>query len=270
MDEQTPQGLGSELTEFDPHARKNLIQSQAQNFSISNPRSAADFDTAVDYLCAMLLFGTLWEAELIKNPALRRTLPGLQHMPLTCHTRECPYAAVCPVLKDMPEERWQELEGTQCRADVVYSTKLFTDQIQSLDIGPQHSNDIISVSNLVRYMLIQRRLDWELSLNGMTDKRVDAINPLTGEVHYKRPPSEILREMERVNKQIILIQNSLASTRRDRQAQNNTERSQANILTQLLAANRVRKAEVTSISSNTVMDSGQDSTIQDAEFKEIT
>lgn len=218
---------------------------EASKFSIGSVCSTEEFDTAVDFLCAKLLFGTQWENKLISNPRLRRSLPGLSSMPLLCKVEKCPYARVCPVLKIMPQAEWESLRDTACRADVVESTRLFAEQVQSLHISPENSGDIISVSSLVRLLLIQRRLDWELSLNegGMFDERVDAINPLTGHVHYKRVSSDILKEQERVNKQIASVQSALASTRRDRLAQQNTERAQSNVLTQLLAASRVRKQE---------------------------
>lgn len=223
---------------------RDMIAANGRKFSISAPQSLEEFETAVDYLCALLLFGSKWEEGMVRSPRLRREIPGLQDLPLVCKAHECPYAAVCPVLREMPQAQWRTLVGTPCRADVVYSTKLFADQVQSLNVGPEHSSDIISISNLIRYMIIQRRLDWELALRGMTEKRVDAINPVDGEVFWKSTPTELLKEMERVNKQIAVIQSQLASTRRDRQAQQNTERTQQNILTQLLASSRARKASI--------------------------
>lgn len=250
---------------------KELVRVQGQKFSISSPQSLEEFDTAVDYLCALLLFGSKWETNMIRSPRLRREIPGLRDLPLVCKVQDCPYAKICPVLREMPKDQWRTLMDTPCRADVVYSTKLFADQVQSLDVGPEHSSDIISISSLIRYLIIQRRLDWELALRGMTEKRVDAINPVDGEVHWKYPPSELLKEMERVNKQIAVIQNQLAGTRRDRQAQQNTERTQQNILTQLLANSRARRADTSIIREPQAIDgsgSPLNGDVLDAEFSE--
>lgn len=266
MDEKSSTEEGKDLSLAVPD--RGEIEVRARKFSIAAPQSLEEFETAVDYLCALLLFGSKWEQDAVRSPRLRRNIPGLQDLPMLCKAHECPYAQVCPVLREMPRAQWPKLVGTPCRADVVYSTKLFADQVQSLDVGPEHSSDIISISSLIRYLIIQRRLDWELALRGMTEKRVDGINPVDGEVYWKHTPSELLKEMERVNKQIAIIQNQLAGTRRDRQAQQNTERTQQNILTQILANSRARKASIEAKPSNHALDRDDQREVLDAEYVE--
>lgn len=196
-----------ELTE-----QANLVQ--------NNPGldiTESEFENLIDTLCMNFLLGTPWEATLIKDPKSRRHQMGLYAVPLLCKANNCPYAVVCPVLKELPADRWDKLINTRCRVETVLATRYFSEQVINLAIKPTDTSDLINVVDIVRYLLIKHRLDNELAIFGMTQELVDAVDPKHGDIlSTKSEVSGVLAEMERVTKNIIKLQNTLLATRKDR------------------------------------------------------
>lgn len=222
-DDDAQNQLPAKTASEQPPTREAMLASY-ERFDPARSMEQEEFDRAIDYLCAVLLFGTSWEQTALANPKIRRKIPTINDIPLMCQASECPYASVCPILAQMPVENWSELVGTRCRADQVYAVQMFADQVRSMGISPQHTTDIIQVADIVRWMIMYRRLDWELALAGMTEMRVDELNDRTGQVYLYRAPSELIKEMERMSKRISALQSTLMSTRRDR-AQLEAERT---------------------------------------------
>lgn len=221
QDEQQTPKSGNKLAslpmpdELEERKKFLLQQVDPENFDLTRG-TADEFELAVDYLCATLLFGTDWEKAFLDNPRLRKRIPSINDLPLVCQAEQCPYAKVCPVLKAMPQHKWDTLIDTRCRADQVYATEMFAEQIRSLRVQPKDTPDIVQVAAIVRFMLLSRRVDWELAIHGLVSDRVDAMDQKAITVYFYRSPSELLKEHERLTKLVGLLQGQLMSTRRDR------------------------------------------------------
>jgi len=218
------------VAEIQAH-RKDLAV-RAQNFELVKPVSEAEFDLALDWLFNFLLFDVKsWQPELIKDPQLRRDLPILQSFPLFCkgegRPRDpddetdrgepgCRYFKVCPIMRALPPDKQRELVGAPCRVDKHEGVRNFTSQVKELGITPDETSAIIQVAQLVRLLVLQRRIDWEFALNDIMYNEVAGFNPITGQPAYEKRVNQLMKESRAIETQISRLQSQLLATRKDR------------------------------------------------------
>lgn len=211
--------------------RKELA-ARVQTFDLAKPISEQEFDTALDWLFNFLLFDVKsWQGELIKDPQLRRDLPILESFPLYCKGRGrprdpenpddrgepgCRYFKVCPVMRRLSEAEQDSLVGTPCRVDKHEGVRNFTAQVRELGITPDETSAIIQVAQLVRLLVLQRRIDWEFALNDIVYKEIATFNPQTGAPAYERRVNQLMKESRGIETQISRLQSQLLATRKDR------------------------------------------------------
>jgi len=203
---------GRELVKAD---RKEITQNY-YSFNIAAPATDEEFDDALGTVMQYLLFGSKWDPVAITDKRVLSKIPIIQDIPLRCEVRDCPYAAKCPLLRKARPQEEAGLMGTDCRADKLYAAELFSTLIQDLEVGPENTVDLINVASLVRLMVIQRRIDWAIALDGIELREVSAIDQRSGQAYLKLTSHPLLKEMERLQKQISVLQTQLMANRKER------------------------------------------------------
>lgn len=196
--------------------RKEALDEVFKKVYLSDPLSEKEFESALDLLAQYLLFETKWEVDIVKNPK-KRKVPILDDIPLICKANECLYADKCPVLKSIPKNSDRlKLVGTECRADRIYALEAFADFIKELQIDVDNTTDIINVASLVRNLILKRRIDWTLAIEGIMHKEPGVIDQRTGQVYWKAVVHPLLKVSEALEKQIAVLQKQLMADRQAR------------------------------------------------------
>lgn len=184
---------------------------------ITKPVSEEEFEDAIDLLTQTLLFDTPWKDLLLENPKHRRTIPIITDIPLVCKATDCAYAAKCPIMKALSKDADKlKFIGTECRADKIYAIQQFTSLAKELDVKPEQTNDIISIASIVRLLILKRRIDWSLAIDGIVTKEPGAIDQKSGTVYYKLAAHPLLKVSADIEKQISQVQKQLMADRQER------------------------------------------------------
>lgn len=234
---------GKELSPQEVQKHKNTLARRVNNFSLAAPITDKEFDTALDFLFNYLLFDVKsWQPELIKDPTIRQEMPILSSFPLHCKGRGkpimtkvldeetgeeeeiptghykggCRYYEMCPIMRKLEPEQQEELLGKPCRVDQHEGVRLFSAQVKELNISPHETASIIQVAQLVRLLILQRRIDWELAYYDLAYDEVTTINPVTGAKIYQRQVNQLIKEGRAIENSINKLQSQLLATRKDR------------------------------------------------------
>lgn len=199
-------------------AEKVIARDIANSVDITKEFTEEEFENELDSAFLFLLYGSSWETTLRKNPQFRRALVEIEDIPLLCKGSECVFASKCQAIKHLNEAQRERLVGTDCREERYYGMRKFAEQIKNLHIQQEDSPDIILVTNLVKKLILQRRIGKRLSMeeDGLTMEVIDAISPISERLFFKRVEHPLHKEYERLEKQIIAIQRELMSTRKQR------------------------------------------------------
>lgn len=217
---------------------KDEIKDIVSKLNYTDPVTETEFDDAMDIVAQFLLFGTKWESTVLNSPKIRRKLPILNDLPLVCKSEDCPYATRCPILKKMPNSSDRlKLVGTECRADRIYSIEQFAAFVKELQIDPEQTTDIINVASLVRLLILKRRIDWTLAIEGIMDKEPGVIDQRTGQVYFRNVVHPLLKVSESLEKQIAVIQKQLMADRQARAALASTYGKGSDVLKDLFSGN---------------------------------
>jgi hypothetical protein len=209
-----------------------------------NPLKETDFEDSVDMLAQYLLFGTKWETVITNDPKARRKVPILGDVPLVCKAEDCPYAQKCPVLREIKVSADRlKLVGTECRADKIYAIEEFAAFVQDLQIDPEQTTDIINVASLIRLLILKRRIDWTLAIEGIMDKEPGVIDQRTGQVYFKRVVHPLLKVSESLEKQIAALQKQLMADRQARAALAASLGKGSDILKDLFSNSKILEAD---------------------------
>ncbi len=198
---------------------KKEIRALAETIDFTDPVTEDEFEDAVDVLAQFLLFGTKWESVILKDPKARRRVPIISDIPLICKADDCVYAKKCPILKGIKKQNDKlKLIGTECRADRLYAIQEFTAFVRDLQIDPEQTTDIINVASLVRLLIIKRRIDWQIAIDGIMDKEPGVVDPRTGQVYFRNVVHPLLKTSESITKQMQMLQKQLMADRQARAA----------------------------------------------------
>lgn len=217
--------------------QKAEIVKQATTFNFYDPVTEAEFEDAIDILAQYLLFETGWESILSGSPKMRRKIPIIYDVPLICRADECPYASQCPIFNAMEKRETLKLIGTKCRADKIYATEMFSSFVKDLEIDPSQTNDVIGVANMVRLLILKRRVDWQIARDGLLEREPSAVDPKTGQVYFKSVVHPLLKHSESLEKQLASAQKQLMADRQTRAALAASTKSNLSILKELFSGN---------------------------------
>jgi hypothetical protein len=170
-----------------------------------------EFVQALEELASLLLFDTDWS----KHSQSLKHLDIIHDVPLVCKVEFCPYASKCDVLPHLTDSEREQLRDTPCRSERMFALRQFVAFVRDLSIRPSDAIDVQNVADLVRLSILKRRIDWQISMDGMIEyEKYVADNK--GTVFTKRDSHPLLKEYERVNKQIASLAKQLVASRRDR------------------------------------------------------
>lgn len=172
-----------------------------------------DFELLLDMAIREHLDDTEWRSveESIKKVAFI-----LEDLPLICQVDDCPYARKCDVLARMPDPAKREkLRGTLCRSEMIFMARQFVYLVRDLKIPPSAASDILNVIDLVRNLVLKRRIDWHIALEGMLEDVPAAVSP-DGTIYTRRVPHPLIVVAETLQKQINVLYKQLMASRRDR------------------------------------------------------
>lgn len=201
-------------------AYKEQLEKKVESFDILAPVDTGSFDEALENMAAFLLFDTkVWQEHIVKNRKILQKFPLIMDMPLVCKATKCVYASKCSVLKKVVNfEDQTKMEETDCKDEKIYSVNLFVDLVKELSIGPDATSDLLLVSSLVRLHVMRRRINWSIAIDGMTQEEPAVASTKTNHVYWKKTSHPLLRESERIERQINILFSQLVASRKDKLA----------------------------------------------------
>lgn len=193
------------------------IKNQAESFDYAQPQNEVEFNKNLDLLLKYLLFETKWDSPTIRQSHLLDRIPHLQDLPLVCKAKECEYALKCPIMRKL-NDRQQEATfiGTECRADKIFAVEQFVAFVKDLSIDPEQTTDVVDVANLIRLLILKRRIDWTLAVEGLTVNDPALIWQKDGTVHRRLEAHPLLRIGDGIEKQIQAAKKQLMAGRASR------------------------------------------------------
>jgi hypothetical protein len=209
---ETTNSLSTTLSAAEERA---LIEKKGREFDLTAPVSEEEFDDAIQALGSYLLFNTNWDISF--SAGLPKSLPVISSVPMLCKADDCPYHEICPVMKAIGND-WalkDSIRGTKCRVEKEFAVRAFASVATDLDVKPEQTIDLLNTANLIRLMVYRQRLDWDLSINGLSIDPVTIIDSQDN-VYREKKANPLLREIERVENLIDKAQKSLVASRKDR------------------------------------------------------
>lgn len=181
------------------------------------PLTDEKFESLLDKLAELLLFGTRWNVSSSLKKGIRSQIPILGDVPLICKGTECPYAPKCNTIKKIKDEvDLLRLIGSECREDKIFGIEQFAAFVKDLQIDPEQTTDVINVASLVRLLILKRRIDWSLAIEGLVEQEPNVVNQSTGQVYFKRVVHPLFKVSESLEKQIASVQKQLMADRQAR------------------------------------------------------
>jgi hypothetical protein len=179
-----------------------------------------DEDTFDDFLVTLfidLLESTHW-SDSIKRKGDVSKIPIFEELPMVCHGQACRYAAKCPVIKALKREDKDDsnIINTDCRVEKLMAVRLFSDLVKDLQIKTTDTSDVLTTVGLVRLYILRHRIDWILSIDGMDYRDPRLVIQKTGQVEWGRDSNPLLKEAEKIEKQIAIHYSQLMASRRDK------------------------------------------------------
>jgi hypothetical protein len=227
-----------------PSDPRTEIVEKSKTFDLGAPLTDEEFDDALDYVAATLLFDTQWDGLVLANPKIRRQFPVIDDVALICKVEECPYAQKCPVLKAMKPSDRSKLLGTECRADREFGIRVFTAQVRELSIAPESFTDIMSVAAIVRLYITNRRIDWHIALDTPIDLVPGVVDQRTSKIYWKKEAHPLYKIYLDNAKQIKSLQEGLLASRKDRAAFAAAMGKAGTALTDLLSGKRLDSIDI--------------------------
>jgi hypothetical protein len=222
---------------------KTRVRSFRPNMYKLHPQD--EFEQNLSWMFNFYLFEMQpWKKEIVDNPNIYEEIPVLKDFPLHCRGRGtrkkkkavdpvsgeeyeilteteeyeggCRYYAVCPIMRKLKPEEQDQLIGESCRVDLAESVKIFTGQIRDLNVAPHETSSILTVAQITRLFILQRRIDWELALYDLVYDEVSGFNPITGMEAKERKTNQLLKDSKDITAQISKLQSQLLATRKDK------------------------------------------------------
>jgi hypothetical protein len=208
----------------------NVSKSEELDLLLSRPMDDDIFDECLEGIAEFLLYGDMldWKTKKLT------TLSIYNDIPLECEAENCPYASRCPVLKALPKREWPALVGTRCRVERAYVLNSLTELIRDLNIRPQDSSDLVNLASLIRLMVLDRRIDLQIAMDGIMISDPAFANQRTGEVTNRQIVHPLIKEKTFIQKQVQQIQSALVASRRDRLSTMNQMKNSNSVLNKLL------------------------------------
>ena len=186
-------------------------------FELSKEFNDEEFSKALLQLGETLLFDTDWHNNIVRNSKIIANTGLLQDIPLICRAEKCPYAAKCPVLQQMSDQKViDSLKGTNCRVDRIFGLKQFVSLVKNLNIDPGQTVDILNVASYVRLLMLKRRMDWDIAIEGLRYDEIAAVDQRTGSVYHKSVDNPLIKAAGSLDKQIEAQQKLLVASRKDK------------------------------------------------------
>jgi hypothetical protein len=118
----------------------------------------------------------------------------------------------------MNDSEQMKLVGTECRADKLYAVEQFAALVKELQINPDQTSDLLSVTAMIRHLIILRRIEWRLSIDDIMVKEPGIIDQKSGQVYWKEVSHPLMKEQERLENQVRKLRTELQASRKDRVA----------------------------------------------------
>lgn len=181
--------------------------------------SNEEYDLALVALLQDSLADTVWEEKFNRKQALK-LIPGYTTIPMLCKAERCEFAQCCPILKEIEGRDdevllKEEMKGKPCRVDQIESALNFAGILKELEIKPEETVSINTVTGLVGHYILKRRILWKINLMGLTQDYVGGISR-EGDVYYNKVSNELLKSLDIVQKTIDAQVKQLSASREEK------------------------------------------------------
>mgnify|MGYP001608100912 FL=1 len=217
----------------------------------------SEYEEALGGLGLYLLFESNpdpgWLLKAAKRKNVLTKLPVISNVNLICQTTDCPYYSVCPVMRQIPDlaDR-HKLKGTECRADRIYGLELIVGLIKELDVRPEKLNELIMVAEMGRLLVLKRRIDWHMALDGTEISTPHLVAQKTGTVYYRLEAHPLLSPSFNLDKQLESLRKQMLANRKEQAVANQQETRAQSLVSHLMS--RMQKTKTESIDAEYIED----------------
>ena len=132
----------------------------------------------------------------------------LSSIPMVCKTKNCPYASVCPLQRALVA-----VTGDRCPIEADLIKNMFVSYCRELDINPDYDKVQAGlVKDLCSVEIQAVRANKLMGFEDFIVDSVEAIDPSTGKVYFKKDLHIAVTWSERLLNQKIRILDTLAAT----------------------------------------------------------
>lgn len=170
-----------------------------------------DWENIIESFAKACLRDTPWSEKGIR---ITSKADVIFDMPMKCNPFTCRYRQKCEVIRGMSKEQKEMLVDTDCRSEMLFAVRKFTEYVSSLDVDPGASSDIAVVSSLVRLEILRRRIDWDIAIQGLVDTK--PVVGRDGKVREERVEHPLLKSRKSIEEQIAKQLRMLLATRADK------------------------------------------------------
>lgn len=159
------------------------------------------------------------------STAFKKKFPGLESGYIICKTEECPYASVCPIIRDINTKyKYQkdkkfaalaELADKPCRLEQIEVGLYLANLLKEHHVTVADTSDQITILRIVKTVIQLNRIERELSVFGVSGEQVIGVNNKGVEIKDRRA-NDLLKTYTILDKNLLSMLSSLNATRKDK------------------------------------------------------
>lgn len=194
----------------------NLFSTEGEAQDLGKELSEEDFDASLLAIAKRMLFGTDWIPILEAKPKHLSSLDFMRDVPMLCRVQDCAFYRKCPVMRELEKSAQDELRNTDCRVEKIFGLSEFVKWVRYLELGPDSTPDLLGISNLVKHLIQLRRIEQKIAIDGIMTREPVLVYRMRDEAVERDIPHPLLKERERLEKAVNVIQNQLMVTKEKR------------------------------------------------------